>query len=67
MGGGEKIVAGELKGKLVLKFISISEINPVALAASKFPYDISALASLFFSFFFFTKARFRDKFNPDGV
>lgn len=49
VGGGEKIVVvGKLKGKLVLKFISISEINPVAFAASKFQYNNPALAYIFF-------------------
>jgi len=48
VGGGEKIVVGKLKGKLVLKFISISEINPVVFAVSKFQYNIPALAYLFY-------------------
>lgn len=62
VGGGEKIVVGKLKGKLVLKFISISEINPVPFVVSKFQYNILALA------YFLTKAnRFCDKFNLDGA
>lgn len=47
MGGGEKTVVGKLKGKLVLKFISISEINPVAFAVSKFQRNNIPRISIF--------------------